>query len=119
MRPIPRQTPLLLSGLLLGGGFIFLLNGFFDVPVETAFAIVGIVVFLSGMMWAVVGAVWAMCTLASRDARVTAGLVVPLCTILIAALSWSVVILTAIETKKQMDAREASQPVAEHAEEMK
>jgi len=119
MRALPKKTPWVLLALLVGGWLIFLLNAFFPVPVETVFALVGMSVFLVGMLACVVGVVWAFRTLGTPEARQASGLVAPIATIVIAFVVWSGVIASAVAVKRSLDARDKHSPVTEQTEEMK
>lgn len=119
MRALPKKTPWVLLALLVGGWMIFLLNGFFTVPAETVIALVGMSIFLAGMLACVVGVIWAFRTLATSEGRQEAGLLAPIATILIAFVTWSGVIASAVAVKKSLDARQEPHDLGGQAEQMK
>jgi phosphate/sulfate permease len=119
MRPLPRKTPWILLALLVGGWLIFLLNAIFPVPVETALALVGMAVFFVGMLACVVAVVWAFRTLGCLESRRASGLVAPIATIVIAFVTWSGVIASAVAVKKSMDARQEPHNFGGQTEKMK
>jgi hypothetical protein len=119
MRPLPRKTPWILLALLVGGWLIFLLNAFFLVPGETVLALVGMAVFFVGMLACVVAVVWAFRTLGSPESRQASGFVAPIATIVIAFVTWSGVIASAVAVKKSMDARQEPHNFDGQTEQMK
>ena len=98
---------------------IFLLNAFFPVPVETVLALAGMAVFFVGMLACVVAVVWAFRTLGSPEGRQASGLVAPVATIVIAFVTWSGVIASAVAVKKSMDARQEPHNFNGQTEQMK
>ena len=119
MRTFPKRAPLILLALLGGGWTIFLLNALFPVPVETVFAMVGMSVFLVGMLACGVAVIWAFRSLASREGRQTSGIVAPVATILIGLVVWSGVIVSAVAVKKSLAARDSPHPSPGQMEETK
>lgn len=105
MRVFPKRTPLVLLSVLGGGWIIFLLNGFFPLPLKTVFALVGTDVFIVGMLACAGAVVWAFSSLASEQGRTTAG-IWALATILLALVVWTGVIVWAVTVKKSLDARD-------------
>ena len=121
MMPTPRRMPLLTAGLLVGGMGTFILKDLFSVPVEKLFVAVGTAVFFAGMIAALVGAVWSICTLTNPALRRTRGITTPVVTILIAAFAWSGALLTVYKFKKSNDVRTEADAkmAAETAQEVK
>lgn len=119
MKPFPKRMPWILLALLVGGPSIFSLNAFFPVPVETVFAFVGMSVFFVGFFACIVGVIWAFRTLASAEGRQASGIVAPVVTILIAFVTWSGVVASAVAVKQSMDARQDPPDLGAQTEEMK
>lgn len=105
MRPTPKHLPILTMGLLAGGMGIFILKGSFFVSAERVFVAVGTAVFFAGMIVALVGTIWSICTLTNADLRRTCGITTPVVTILIASFAWSGALLTLYKFKKSNEAR--------------
>jgi hypothetical protein len=99
MTPIPTRMPLWTASLLLGGMAIFILKGVFPFYVEIAFVVIGTAVFFAGMVVALVGAVWSICTLTNVLQRRHYGVTTPVCSILVALLAWSGTVLTVYKFK--------------------
>ena len=110
MKPMTKSTPFILLSLLVGGGVLFGLNAFFPVPIETWFAIAGMLVFAAGMLFGIAAGVRSIAVLSNAAFRKTTGILLPVLTIVIAGGAWAVVITTAIQVKHSMDEREKSQP---------
>ena len=106
MRQFPKKIPVILLAFLVGGAGIFLINGFLPVPLETVFAIVGLLVFCVGMVASLVTFLWAIQSLASQQGRTASGILSPVSTILIGLAVWSVVIVSAVVAKKSLDMRD-------------
>ena len=105
MRPMPKSTPVILLGMLAGGWLIFSLNAFFPVPIETWFAIAGMLLFVAGLLFGLFGFFRGPASLRNADARRSSGIAAPVVTMLIAVTSWSIVVYTAIEMKRSLDER--------------
>ena len=103
--PIPKHLTILSMGLLIGGMLIFIPGRFFPVPTDKVFAAVGMAVFFAGLIAALVGTIWSICTLTNRAQRQTYGITTPIVTILIAAFAWSGTLLTVYKFKKSNDVR--------------
>ncbi len=110
MKPMTKATPLTMIGLLGGGAVLFGLNAFLPVPIETWFAIAGMVVVVAGLVFGLGAFFRGIATLTNTESRRTAGILVPILTILIAGGAWAAVVTTAIQVKRSMDQREESQP---------
>ena len=100
MMPTPKYLPVLTMGLLIGGMAIFIPARFFPVLAERVFMAVGTTVFFAGMIAAVVGMIWSICTLTNSALRRAYGITTPIVTILIAAFAWSGAWLTVYKFKK-------------------
>ena len=117
--PTPRRLPILTMGLLFGGMAIFILENLFPVPANKVFVAVGTIVFLAGMIFALVGAIWSICTLTNPALRRTYGVTTPITTILLAAFALSGALFSAYKFKtlhavqKEMDANIAAETVPE------
>lgn len=106
MKPMNRSTPVILVGLLAGGALLFWLNGFFSVPVETWFAIAGMLIFAAGLLFGLFGLCRAITVLTSPESRRATGILVPVLTIVVTASAWFIVVTTAIQMKRSLDKRE-------------
>lgn len=109
MKEITKTTPLALICLLGGGAALFGLNAFFPVPIETFFAVAGMVVFVAGLLFGLVAVFRSIGTLTNSESRRVAGIRFPIQTILIVVGIFVVVTTTAIQVKRSMDQREESQ----------
>ncbi|HBA84182.1 MAG TPA: hypothetical protein DCZ95_08835 [Verrucomicrobia bacterium] len=105
MRPTPKFIPILTMGLLFGGMAVFIPANLFPAPVDKGFVMVGTAVFFAGLVIALVGAIWSICTLTNPAQRRTYGLATPVVTILVAAFAWSGASLTVYKFKKSSDIR--------------
>lgn len=95
------------------------LNGFFPVPAETAFVVVGVSVSFVGFFACIVGVIWAVRALASPEGRQASGIVAPVVTIVIAFVAWSGVIASTVAVKKSLDARKEPHDLGRQPEQMK
>ena len=84
---------------------MFLVNAFFPVPVETWFAVAGILVFVSGLLFGIFAFCRSLAVLANSASRRASGVVVPALTVAIALAAWYMVASTAIQMKRSLDKR--------------
>ena len=101
--PTPKHLPILTMGFLIAGMAIFIPGRFFPAPTEKVFMVIGSTVFFAGLIAALVGTIWSICTLTNRAQRQTYGITTPVATILIAAFAWSGTLLTVYKFKKSND----------------
>jgi predicted tellurium resistance membrane protein TerC len=105
MRPTPRRLPLLTAGLLgIGMGF-FIARRALPPAADAAVAVMAGVIFSTGLLAALLGMIWSICTLTSPILRQTRGITTPVVTILIALLAWVGAGLTVHKFKQASDAR--------------
>lgn len=116
MNAMTKRTPIILVGLLAAGIFIFALNGYLPTPIEGCVALAGILTFLTGMLFGLIGAFRGIATLSSPKLREQTGVYIPFMTILITVLTWYSVITMMIFVKQSLDKR--SQIEDEHWDEL-
>ena len=109
MKPITKATPLTMVGLLSGGGVLFGLNAFLPLPIETWFAIAGMLFFAAGLIVGVAALVRGIASLSDAESRRATGVLLPILTILIAVGVWTAVVTTAITARRSLEQREESQ----------
>jgi hypothetical protein len=107
MKPTPVHLPIWTMGLLAGGMGVFILKRYSSVSVGRVFAAAGTAVFFAGMIVALVGMIWSICTLTNPALRRTYGITTPVVTILIAAFAWCGASWTVYKFKKSSDDRTA------------
>lgn len=100
-----RYAPVILLGLLLGGWFVFCLNGNFPVPIETWVAMSGIVIFCLGLLYGLVSGIQSIVTILSKKRRQAIGTVAPILTLLIAVVAWTIVINTTLDVVHSLQKR--------------
>ena len=105
MRPMTKATPLTMLVLLLGGAGLFGLNAFLPLPIETWFAIAGMLVFAAGLLFGLFAFFRSVAVLANPESRRATRVLLPILTILIAGIAWFTVVTTAIQVKRSMDQR--------------
>ncbi|MFC1499355.1 hypothetical protein ACFLS1_12915 [Verrucomicrobiota bacterium] len=105
MKQMTKLTPIILTSLLGGGFFLFWLNGFFNVPVETWFAYSGITVFAAGMIFGLISTFRSAVMLKNQNFRQSVGVIIPILTIVITVSVWSFVITSVIRINKEMEKR--------------
>jgi hypothetical protein len=108
MKPTPRRLPHLTAGLLIGGMGLFLGKGLAARPFDKLLVAGGMLVFLAGLLVALVGMAWSIWTLTSPGLRRSRGVATPVVAILIAALAWAGTLLTIYKYKKTHDAHVAT-----------
>jgi hypothetical protein len=100
-----KKTPIIMISLLGGGFILFALNGCFSVPVETYFAIAGMIVFAIGLLFALYGIFYSITVLGAASSRKASGLAVPILTLVLGCGAWFIVVGTIIQVKQSLEKR--------------
>jgi hypothetical protein len=105
MKPVTTRTPILIVGLSVVGAGVFAANAFCPAWLEGPIALIGIGVFVAGMVFALVSTVRAIWGLSNRSVRHASGKLAAIATIMVSLIIWGGVLITLHAVKVSMSER--------------